>query len=64
MAPLIFFTETDLERLAGPARFERGRCLVDAVDDLYEDEWVWLSWGDGPDGVCPGQRHGPVLIAA
>jgi hypothetical protein len=27
-------------------------------------ERVWLSWGDGPDGVCPGQRHGPVLIAA
>jgi hypothetical protein len=39
MAPLIFFTETDLERLAGHARFERGCLLVDAVDDLYEDEY-------------------------
>lgn len=36
---MILFTEGDLERLAGHARFQRGRSLVDAVDDdLYEDE--------------------------
>lgn len=36
----IFFTEDDLKRLAGRARFERGRSLVDEVDDdLYEDEY-------------------------
>jgi uncharacterized Zn finger protein len=33
------FTEADLLRLAGPARFERGRSLVDMVDDEYEDEY-------------------------
>lgn len=33
------FTEEDLERLAGPARFERGRRLLDMVDDEYEDEY-------------------------
>ena len=48
MAPLIFFTEADLERLAGPARFERGRILVDAVEDLDEDEHsLWATVSDG-----------------
>jgi len=33
------FTDEDLERLPGPARFERGRSLLDMVDDEYEDEY-------------------------
>ena len=33
------FTEADLEGLAGPARFERGRSLLDMVEDEYEDEY-------------------------
>lgn len=33
------FTEADLEGLAGPARFERGRHLLDMVEDEYEDEY-------------------------
>jgi len=32
------FTYRELERLAGPAALARGRGLVDAVEDLYEDE--------------------------
>jgi uncharacterized Zn finger protein len=33
------FTELDLERLAGRARLERGRSLLDTIDDSYEDEF-------------------------
>ncbi len=33
------FTEADLLSLAGPARFERGRSLIDMIDDEYEDEY-------------------------
>ena len=33
------FSEDDLEQLAGRARLERARLLVDTIDDLYEDEW-------------------------
>ncbi len=33
------FSGADLERLAGPARFERGRSLLDMVEDEYEDEY-------------------------
>jgi len=31
--------EADLERLAGRDRLARARCLVDSIDDLYEDEF-------------------------
>ena len=37
--PCRSFTEADLRGLAGPARFERGRELLDLVSDLYEDEF-------------------------
>lgn len=33
------FTEADLLRLAGPARFARGRLLIGMVEDDYEDEY-------------------------
>ncbi len=33
------FTELDLQRLAGEARFERARCLVETIGDLYEDKF-------------------------
>ena len=36
---MALFSELDLQRLAGRARVERGRNLVDTIDDLYEDEY-------------------------
>jgi len=33
------FTEQDLRRLAGQARFKRGFTHVETIDDLYEDEF-------------------------
>jgi len=39
MSDPTLFTEADLLRLAGQARFERGRRLLDVVEDEYEDEY-------------------------
>ena len=36
---MALFTELDLLRLAGRERLERGRSLVDTIDDLYDDEY-------------------------
>ena len=38
------FTERDLKRLAGRRRFERGHGLLDAIEELCEDEFsLWSS---------------------
>ncbi|HTW99321.1 MAG TPA: hypothetical protein VMD59_11120 [Acidimicrobiales bacterium] len=42
------FGERDLAALAGVERLEQARLLVDAIEDLYEDEWSLC--GTVPDG--------------
>ncbi len=43
------FNERDLRDLAGRARFDRGRCLLDAVDGLDEDEFSLWAYVLGED---------------
>jgi hypothetical protein len=45
---LKLFTERDLKRLAGRRRFERGQGLLDAIEELCEDEFsLWSHVYDG-----------------
>ncbi len=43
------FNERDLRDLAGRARFDRGRRLLDAVDGLDEDEFSLWAYVQGED---------------
>jgi uncharacterized Zn finger protein len=47
---LTLFNERDLRHLAGRARFDRGRRLLDAVDGVDEDEFsLWAYVHDDDD---------------
>lgn len=54
---MALFTESDLLRLAGPARFERGRLLVDEIDDLYEDEYSLCATINDGESVLAMVHH-------
>ncbi len=45
------FTERDLKRLAGRRRFGRGQGLLDAIEELCEDEFSLWSY------VYDGERY-------
>jgi hypothetical protein len=59
------FTSGDLQRLAGPARFGRGRLLTAAVDDdVYEDEWSLVATVvDGGNAYLAMVHHGSAPLS-